>query len=137
MLIHLVVAAMLGAGVAVDYIVYRRLNRIEAKLGVVWGFIYRRAMIEALKRGFLVMNSPIKVRDDLENAYCDIAPGLAKLYTELKAANIVEPDIALEIERRYYEWIIENVCEPFDMDRGECLVIAVEIAKAELAKSHQ
>jgi hypothetical protein len=134
---HIIIAAILGIGIAMDVILYRRQGRIENKLTVVWEFLYRRAMIESLKRGFLTINSPLQVRPDLRAAYDPILPELCALYVEARRKNHAEPDIAIEIEQKHREWIIDNICRPFDMDRGECLVIAVEVAKSELEKQQE
>jgi len=113
----------------------RTIMLVKGKADQTWEYIYRRAMLRALRRGFVRMNSPLVVNEDLQRAYEPIKSDLVNICQKAKAKHATDPDVALEIEKRHFPWIADNICRPFEMDQGECLVIAVEVGKSGLPKN--
>lgn len=127
--------AFTGALISAIVFLYHRVRDNERKVALVWSFLFRRAMIEALKQGFLTDTNPAKVRPDIRDRFWPIEADLKNHFPAIHPHD--EPKLALEIEAKYQDWIVDNICLPCKMDRGECLVLAVEVAKEVTAKEKQ
>ena len=57
-----------------------------------------------------------------------MAPEIRKFYAKL-GRRLSENDLALEIERRWGDRIVKEICIPNNMSRGECLVLALHAAR--------
>ncbi len=130
-----VIVAVLAADVIHTLANRRVILNVKRKSDTTWEYIYRRATLRALRRGFVTMNSPLVVKPELARAYEPIKPELVSICQKARAKHATDPDIALEIENQHFPWIADNVCRVFGMDHGECLVIAVEVGKAGLPKN--
>src|SRR4051812_17585232 len=128
------IVAVLAADVIHTFANRRVIMNVKKKSDTTWEYIYRRATLRALKRGFVTMNSPLVVQPELAKAYEPIKPELIDIFQKAQAKHATDPDVALEIEKQCFPWISEYICKKFNMDQGECLVIAVEVAKASLPK---
>ena len=74
------------------------------------------------------MSLPIKVSTEAISWLEELAPALRAFYRKL-GRNISEKDLAIEIERRYGQEILEKVCIPHGLFQGACLLIAMEVAR--------
>jgi hypothetical protein len=102
-----IIVAVLAADVIHTITNRRVLMNVKKKSDTTWEYIYRRATIRALKRGFVTMNSPLMVKPELAKAYEPIKPELVGICQKAKARHATDPDVALEIEKQCFPWIAE------------------------------
>ena len=121
------IGALLSALGAVWW-VSARLARLELRLDIVWQFIMRRAMVEALQKGVAVYNSPFAVTAEARAWMVNLAQPLHDFYRKLGRV-LSDDDLALEIERRFGEQIVREVCVPHGLTAGACLLIAVALVR--------
>lgn len=105
-----------------------RLNRLESKVETIWEFQLRRATIEAVQHGIGKMNSPLVISQEAKEWMGELAVRLREFYRRL-GRTLTNSELALEIERRYGQEIVEKVCIPHGIFQGACLLIAMEVAK--------
>lgn len=90
-------------------------------------FLFRRGTAEAVIKGRANMNSPIKISEESRALYKDLAPDLRKLAQANAEAS--DAQLALLIEKKWGEFIMKYICIPNQMTQGQCLFIAVEVAR--------
>jgi hypothetical protein len=110
-----------------------RFSRIEDRVQIMWDFLFRRAIAEAVDKGIARMNSPVTVNDVAKSWMKDFKTDLQALYRSLGPA-ISDADLALEIERKFGERIVREVCIPQGLHSGECLVVAIAVAKEPVSR---
>lgn len=106
----------------------RKLTELEVKVETMWLFHLRRGMAEAVDKGLGTLNSPLVVNDKARQVFGDFGKELEEFYRQL-ARTLSDAELALEIEMRFGDRILKEVCVPNDMKYGSCLLIAVAIAK--------
>ena len=78
--------------------------------------------------GFPEMAIPVEISDEAKSWLTELAPALRAFYRRL-GRTLSEKDLAIEIERRYGQEILEKVCIPHGLFQGACLLIAMEVSK--------
>ena len=111
-----------------------RLAKMEVKVDTVWDFLMRRAVSEAINVGVAVKNSPIEVTDEAKQWMKPLLASIRDFYRET-GGNLTDRELALEIERRFGEQILNEVCIPHRLSQGACLLIAIQAAVDEKIKS--
>lgn len=106
-----------------------RFARMELKIDTVWDFQMRRAQSEAVNKGVATMNSPVMVSDEAKQWMAPIIGPIREFYVHL-GRRMSDRDLYLEIERRFGDQILREVCIPHGLDQGACLLIAVQAARA-------
>lgn len=104
--------------------------KIQVKVDTVWDFLVRRAFAEAVNKGIGEMRSPMVVKQEPKEGLKEIAGELKSWYNSMKVKPS-DSDLALEIERRWGKWIVENFCILHNYTQGECLAVAMSLAKGE------
>jgi len=94
----------------------------------MWDFLIRRAESELISKGLGTKNSPIEINENAKAYLIGLKDELRKFYRTL-GRNLTDQELALEIERRYGEQILKEVCIPHGLYAGACLLIAMEVAK--------
>ena len=112
------------------YLAGVKIAKIEVKVDTIWSFVMRRAAGEAISLGLGVMNSPIVFTPSAIQLMDGLADELKGFYSRL-GRQITDAELALEIERRWGEKILKEVCIPMGMHLGACLLLAVAVAKKE------
>lgn len=114
--------------------------QMSIQVNTMWNFQIRRSVSEAVDKGILTVNSPIKIRDlhgkqttmeisDEAKAWmAELSKELRKFYNRL-GRNLNDSQLLLEIERRYGKEILDKVCIPHGLFEGACLLIAAAVAK--------
>ncbi len=105
-----------------------KMGQIEVKVDTMWSFLMRRAESEIINHGLGVKNSPIVINDDAKHWVDSLSDELHKLYQQM-GSDVTDEKLALEIEKRFGEKILKDVCIPHGLYAGACLLIALEVAK--------
>ena len=104
------------------------MRAIEVKVNTMWDFQLRRGEAESLLRGLALRQSPLIVTSEARAWVADIADGLRSFY-RTEWHRLPERDVVIEIERRYGQILLEQVCIPHQIWQGACLIIALAVAK--------
>lgn len=107
-------------------------SKTKEKTDVAWEFQMRRATVEALKKEEPMMSPTELVEASMvpatvRLAFKPIVPQLRAFYEGLNTLD--DGEIALQIEKRFGDWIVRNVCVPLFQTNGECLIFAVRLAQ--------
>jgi hypothetical protein len=105
-----------------------RLKAVEDKLGTVWEFLLRRGMAEAVQKGLGTLQSPFVANTESRSWFSPLAVELQATY-RAKWTQLNSHDLSLEIERTFGELIVREVCIPHGLAGGECLLIAMDVAR--------
>jgi hypothetical protein len=107
-----------------------RLAKLDVKVDTMWAFQVRRGYAEAVEKGFGSINSPFVPNDQARAAIAPLLEPLETFYrTEGRALS--DLDLIIEIERRFGDRILKDVCIPCHIRNAACLVMAAEIVKAQ------
>ena len=119
-----------GSILGMVYLSAIKIARIELKVNTIWEFLMQRAIGEAVQKGLADLNSPLMLTPGGRSLYSDKWIGdLQKFYRSQKFKN--DYDLALAIERQFGHEMVKDICIPNGLDKGACLVAAVEAAKQE------
>jgi hypothetical protein len=119
----------LGGGI---YVAGWRLGRLELKADTAWNFIVRRALMEAKYRGVVRENSPLTLSAEAREAYAPIAGQLRDFYAKA-GHRLNDIELYAEIERRFADRLVTEICPKLGLLAGGCLVLAAAVAKEPLA----
>ena len=119
------VIALLG----VIFLTAFKIPAMEVKIDTVWKFLMKRALSEALVQGVATRNSPVRVTDEAKRWMRDLLPAIREFYATLGRQNITDEELALEIEGRFGDLILHEVCIPHGLFMGACLLIAIQAVK--------
>lgn len=125
------VLTLLGmlAGLAGVWIESRvRFARLEVRVGIIWKSLMRRAVSESVQKGIASLNSPVTIRDEAKKWMDKMRPELQAFYRRL-GRNLTPDELAMEIERRFGDEILREVCIPNGLSEHACLLIAREVAR--------
>lgn len=106
----------------------RKLTELEVKVETMWLFHLRRGMAEAVDKGVGTLNSPLVLNEKARQMFGPFGGELEVFYSGLDRT-LSDSELALEIERKFGDRILKEVCLPNDMKYGACLLIAVSLAK--------
>jgi hypothetical protein len=106
-----------------------RITSLQVKVDTIWSFLMKRALSEALVQGVATHNSPVQVTDEAKRWMGDLIPSIREFYAKLGRSNITDAELALEIERRFGDRILNEVCIPHGLFMGSCLLIALQAVK--------
>lgn len=109
-------------------------GRIEFKCDTMWDFTMRRAMVEAINKGVIEMNSPISVPMATRSWYAHMEHELREWWHS-RGRHLKERDQFIDCENRFGERIMREVCLPQKLNVGACIIAAIEIAKLEDEKA--
>jgi len=104
-----------------------KISALETKVDTMWAFQMRRAVSEAVTSGVGNMNSPLIFA---ESAIQAMEPFKARLVNFGKRIpeNTTDARVLLEIEREFGEELLKDVCVPFKLSHGACLLLAYQVA---------
>jgi len=106
-----------------------KITALEVKVNTIWSFLMKRALSEALVQGVATRNSPVRVTDEAKRWMRDLLPAIREFYATLGRQNITDEELALEIEGRFGDLILHEVCIPHGLFMGACLLIAIQAVK--------
>lgn len=118
-----VVASMLSL-LSVFYFGAVKLTTIQVKVDTMWNFMMRRATSEAVKSGFGTLNSPFMAKASVIRVVEPILSPMKDFY-EADGKSLTDNDLALEVEKRWGDVILKEVCIPNQFSMGACLVLII------------
>jgi hypothetical protein len=74
-------------------------------------------------------DSPILVTDEAKRWLGDLLSPLREFYANLGRHNITDAELALEIEKRFGDQLVQKVCIPHGLFMGACRLIAIAALK--------
>lgn len=106
-----------------------KLGRLEVKVDTLWDFMVRRATSEAVIKGAGSLNSPFILSEVARSWFAlDLQEKLQNDYIEFWMGK-EDKEIFLEIEKKYGERLLKEVCIPNHLFSGACVMAAIEISK--------
>jgi hypothetical protein len=106
-----------------------RLAKLELKVDTLWEFQMRRALSEALNKGVLAQNSPVRITDRARAWFSDaLKTALGDFYRE-GGYRLGETELAQAIERAFGDRLAREICIPNNLDSGSCILAAIELAR--------
>lgn len=117
-------------------IVTRKITRVVAtvqqlckELHAVWQFLHDRGNAALINGGRVEKrDGQFFIPEEILNRFAPITDSLRALAAE--PVNLMDSDhLAMRIGRKYGRWLVKNICIPFRYDKGECLAIAVSVAR--------
>jgi hypothetical protein len=131
------IGALFSVGVALIGIVYRGLKLrdwwrdqwrvLNEKVNTMWAAQLRRGQLEGERTGVLLPERPHRINQEVWDGFVPIRDQIRLIYRRNPAQT--DNDLALEIEKNYGEWIVENICRRFGIQEMACLLAAVIVAK--------
>ncbi len=70
----------------------------------------------------------ITIKDEVKEWYKEIANDLKVFYIRT-GIRLTERELFIAIERRFGTRILKEICIPHNLNQGECLIIAMAVAK--------
>ncbi len=105
------------------------ITTLDVKVETIWSFLMKRALSEAIVQGVATHNSPVRVTDEAKRWMSDLIAPIRNFYAKLGRRNITDAELAMEIERRFGDRILNEVCIPHGLYMGACLLIAIQAIK--------
>lgn len=105
-----------------------RLGALTLKVDTMWEFLMKRGTIEGQERGHLRAHSPLQVSDEMKQAFVPLMDNLRAFYVE-KGTSMLDLELMLELERHFGDEIVKNICIPYKITNGACLVIAAKLLR--------
>ena len=124
-------AGMTGGSMIAVFKFGGRMAKLEERVEVMWGFTMSRAIEHGINAGRFTQNSPVAVAESSKAIVPDdLAADLRSMYARLKKP-ISDNELRYQIERRFNQRLIQEVCRPNGLHDGQCLIIAAAVAKGE------
>ncbi len=95
-----------------------KITTLDVKVETIWSFLMKRALSEAIVQGVATHNSPVRVTDEAKRWMSDLIPPIRDFYAKLGRRNITDAELAMEIERRFGDRILNEVCLPHGLYMG-------------------
>lgn len=111
---------------AILWVAAVKLTRLEVKVETMWGFLMKRAVVEGVERGMLAVNSPVRLEPHSAEMFEHLSEDLREFGKEFRSKEV---DLALEIEKKFGDRLLHEICIPNKLSFGVCLIIATAIAK--------
>lgn len=122
-------ATAIASFIGTLYIAGIKLAKIEVKVDTMWGFLMHRAEVSLINGGYGERKSPLTVYPEAKKLLEPLLPDLIKIYEDAKKKRLNDKAVAMEIEKKLGREIVDQVCIPYQMNLGECLIIALACAK--------
>ncbi len=106
-----------------------RLAKIEFMTTTLWDFHMRRAGGEMVRKNFGTLDSPLDIQPEILHWFDPLCEELQAFYLKVGRPDMSDRDLAIEIERAFGGRMLKEICIPHDIHQGECLLIAVAVAK--------
>jgi tetrahydromethanopterin S-methyltransferase subunit G len=100
-------------------------GRISMMVDTMWDFQIRRAQTELIKKGLGEINSTFKVSKEAKLWMAPLVGPIRDFYQRI-GRQLSERELYVEIEQRFGDRILKEVCIPHGLDQGACLLIAVQ-----------
>jgi hypothetical protein len=109
-----------------------RMTRLEVHVETLWDFHIRRSMVEATNKGLGTLNSPFILTDEAREMGSVLKDDLLKWYNALPDRDTLnERDLFIKIEGAFGERLIKEMCIPYGVLEGTCILISIALIKGE------
>ncbi len=105
-----------------------KIHENERTVATLLEMMKRNAMTEAVVKGLATMNSPFLITQQARDCYKTIAVDLKDFYRKV-GVHMTPNELFLEMQRRFGDRLLREVCIPMELISNACIVIAIEIAK--------
>lgn len=106
----------------------RRTAQMELKLDIIWTYLLERGIASMITNGLATMNSPIVISDEAVSWFDDLKSDLKRIYNKNKLAK--DTQLAFEIQKELGDRLFKEICIPHRVNNGECISIALAVAKS-------
>ena len=108
----------------------RRQALLETKLNICWDFVMRRATSEGVNMGVLIApaEAPVTATDEARSWFDGMKTELRSFYRTTGKA-LSERQLFVEIERRFGDRLLHEICIPHGMIAGACIWAALDVAR--------
>jgi hypothetical protein len=134
-----VLSGIIGVIVAINR-VYIRITLVENKLSTAISdidtlqiYLLKRGAEEAVQKKLGTLNSPLVFHSDVVNQFMGltVANDIRKFVKTSNNVALPDPKLAFEIEKKFGNDIIKQMCVPMGVTMGACLLMVLDIAKNE------
>lgn len=102
-----------------------KIAKIEVKVDTMWSFQLRRGIIETEQMGLGKSRSPLKLNEVAYQLMEPLTPALKSFYEEIGGETLGLVDLAVAIEQKFGQTLVEKVCRVANVSQGSCLVLAI------------
>lgn len=102
--------------------------KLELKVDTLWDFLMRRSIAHGLSEGKLYMNSPVSPSASMEDMLEPFVPDLKQFYAK-EGYKMTDRDLFIEIERRFGDRMMHDICIPANVYQGTCVLAAVKVVQ--------
>jgi hypothetical protein len=126
---HLTISAATALGLIGMLVRFTsRFSKLEVKVDTIWDFQMRRAIVNAVASGNATINSPVVFTSEFLKHFRSMASDLRLFYTTV-GHSLSERDLQLEMERRFGDRFLKEICIPAGVSSGECILAAIQVAR--------
>lgn len=125
-------AVAVGNLLGLIFLVVGRITKVEGRVEILWEFLMRRGVMEALQRGVLERNSPIKIPTAMQDRYRDILEKVKTFYLANGAASLSDVDLAMRIETHFWP-DIHKICLDAQIHDGACMAMMINYVRPDAA----
>ena len=111
------------------YTVVFRQAKLESRVEILWDFLVRRGITEAMQRGLLERNSPFRLTIDIRGRYKPLFDGVMEYYNR-DGSKLKDSDLVSEIEKHFWPQI-KQVCVDQGINDGACLAMILHYIRPE------
>lgn len=123
-----VISGIVLAVLGVAYHLTTKMAQMELKLNIIWDFLMEKAMASMIVNGLGTINSPLVISEEAVSWFTPLKSELQTIYQKNK--NMTDHELAFEIQRKLGKRINAEICIPHGIYSGECVLIAVAVAKS-------
>lgn len=126
-----IVIAILTGLVSLAGVIYGSIwktAQIELKLDIIWSYIMERGMASMITSGLGTLNSPLIISDEAIAWFAPMEKELKSIYK--KYTKLDDYKLGFEIQKSLGDRMLREICIPHKITNGECLLIAVAVAKS-------
>lgn len=105
-----------------------RVNKLWKDNETMIDFHVRRSWSEAFQKNIATINSPTEISAEAKAWMNPIVDDVKLFYARL-GRHLNERDLWLEIERKFGDRMLKEVCIPHGLSQGACIIIAMEAVK--------
>ena len=102
--------------------------QLSTKVDTMWDFQIRRSMSEVVEKGIGKMNSPLTFTGAAMDSLNPLKEALIRWW-KTEGNKLSDGSALLEIEKRFGDMLLTQVCVPLLLSHGACLILALAVAR--------
>jgi len=104
-------------------------TELKGAMRAISDFLFRRGSVDTVLKGKATMNSPITIHDQYLGLFKELESDVRKFAQSNPEWSNAE--LALQIDRRWGDFIVKNIGVPNGLSHDECIYIITKLARAE------